>query len=126
MSARGLLDHVFVEAHDPQTGKIAVSGLRELFALGTADVAGIAGVTPRAVRQNAGSARVQARFVRFLELMQRVRRLLEGKLPLVRIWLRAPHPDLEMQPPLALLVHGDFERIEGLIRRAEESVIGAS
>jgi uncharacterized protein (DUF2384 family) len=114
-----LLDHVLVDAHDPQTGKVTVAGLRRLFALSTTEAAGLAGVTPRAIRQNSGSARVQARLTRFVDLMIRVKRLLGGDLALARIWLRAPHPDLGMRSPLAMLCGGHLERVDHLVRAAE-------
>ena len=114
-----LLDHVFVDAHDPQTGKVTAEGLRTVFALSTAEVAGIAGVTPRAIRQNAASARIQTRLGRFVDVMVRAKRLLQGDVALVRIWLRAPHPELAMSAPLALLARGEFDRVERLLRSAE-------
>ena len=114
-----LLDHVFVDAHDPQTGKVTVAGLRRVFALSTSEIAGIAGVTPRAIRANAASARVQGRLTRFVDVMVRVKRLLGGDVALARIWLRAPHPELGMRSPLAWLARGDFETVERLVRSAE-------
>ena len=114
-----LLDHVFVDAHDPETGKVTVAGLGRVFALSTAEVAGIAGVTPRAIRQNSGSARIQARLTRFVDVMGRVKRLLDGDLAMTRIWLRAPHPELGMRSPVALLVHGEFDPVERLVLVAE-------
>jgi uncharacterized protein (DUF2384 family) len=111
-----LLEHVLLDAHDPATGKVSVAGLRRLFGLSNAEVAGIAGVTARAIRQSATSARVQTRLTRFLDLAGRARRLLGGDLALVRIWLRAPHPDLQMQTPVALLCEGKFEKVDALLR----------
>ncbi|MBV8601300.1 MAG: DUF2384 domain-containing protein [Candidatus Eremiobacteraeota bacterium] len=116
-----LLDHVFVDAHDPGTGKVTAEGLRRVFSLSTAEIAGLAGVTPRAIRQTASSARIQARLGRFVDLMVRTKRLLEGDVALVRIWLRAPHPELAMRSPLSLLVRGEFDPVERIVRAAESA-----
>jgi hypothetical protein len=114
-----LLNHVIIEAHDLTTGEITSSGLRKAFALKPAEIAGIAGVTPRAIRNDTTSPKTRLRFDRFLKTMLRLRRLLDGDTALVRIWLRSPHPDLNDRTPASYLRDGQLEVVEMLVSDAE-------
>jgi hypothetical protein len=41
--------------------------------------------------------------------------LLDGSMPYVRIWLRAPHPALGGRTPLSSLLDGQFQPVEDLV-----------
>ena len=52
-------------------------------------------------------------------LVNRLRELLDGSIEYVRIWLRAPHPDLGGRTPLSYLIDGKPEVVEVLVRAIE-------
>jgi hypothetical protein len=52
-------------------------------------------------------------------LIGRLRELLDGSMESVRIWLRAPHPDLGGRTPLSYLIEGKPEVVEALVHATE-------
>jgi len=50
--------------------------------------------------------------------------VLDGSIEYVRIWLRAPHPDLGGRTPLSYLLAGKPEAVEALIAAAESGQPG--
>ena len=54
-----------------------------------------------------------------VELVQRLKAVFEGNLEFVLIWLKAPHPDLAGETPLACLQEGRFDAVETLIYAME-------
>jgi len=45
--------------------------------------------------------------------------MLDGPIESVRIWLRAPHPDLGGRTPLSCLTEGNSQVVEALVRAIE-------
>lgn len=118
---RGGMRHAVLEAHDPATGKITVARLRKTFSLSAQEVAGIAGVTARAMQNAPRSTRTktQTRLERFERGMVRLRRMLDGDMSLVRIWLRTPHPDLGGRTPISYLKEGNLDVVDILVGDGE-------
>jgi len=57
-------------------------------------------------------------------LTSRLRALLDGLMEYVRIWLRAPHPDLGGRSPLSCLLEGRPEVVEALLSTIESAQPG--
>ena len=50
---------------------------------------------------------------------QRLKQLLDNSLEYTRIWLRAPHPDLDYQAPMACILEGDIASVNDLLEMFE-------
>jgi hypothetical protein len=114
-----LLSHTILSAHDPASGRYDALRLAEALALSTDEMARILGRTPRGLRKNPDSLRLQEDMAELVLLTSRLRELLDGSIEYARIWLRAPHPDLGGRTPLSYLVEGNPEVVESLIAAFE-------
>jgi hypothetical protein len=114
-----LLAHTILDAHDPATGRYDALRLAGALALSTEEMARVLGRTSRGLRKNPDSPRLQRELAELVALVNRLRELLDGSIEYVRIWLRAPHPDLGGRPPLSYLLEGKPEVIEALVRAIE-------
>lgn len=114
-----LLSHTILSAHDPASGRYDALRLADALALSTDEMARILGRTPRGLRKNPDSPRLQEDMAELVLLTSRLRELLDGSIEYVRIWLRAPHPDLGGRTPLSYLVEGNPEVVESLIQAFE-------
>ena len=54
-----------------------------------------------------------------VQLVSRLRELLDGSMELARIWLRSPHPDLGGRTPLSYLLDGKPEVVEAFVHAIE-------
>ena len=113
------LKHLVPEAHEQTTGRLDAQRLAAQLALSTAEMARIVGYTPRGLTKNPASARLQPRLVQIMALVQQLRDLLDGDINHVRIWLKAPHPDLGGRTPLSYLEQGRLDVVTGLIHALE-------
>ena len=52
-------------------------------------------------------------------LVKPLRELLDGDMSFVRVWLKAPHPDLGGRTPLSYLKEGRAEVVETLVHMLE-------
>jgi hypothetical protein len=114
-----LLSHTVLSAHDPASGRYHALRLASTLALSTEEMARVVGRTPRGLRKNPDSGRLQGELADLVALTSRLRELLDGSIEYVRIWLRAPHPDLGGRSPLSYLVEGRPEVVEALVRAIE-------
>ncbi len=114
-----LLEHTLLSAHDPNTGRYDARRLAAVLSLSNIEMAAILGYTPRGLGKNPASPRLQARLTAIVRLINRLRELLDGNMEYVRIWLKAPHPDLDGHTPLSFLQEGKLESIETLIHMIE-------
>ena len=114
-----LLSHTILEAHDPASGRYDALRLADILALSTEEMARVLRRTPRGLRKNPDSPRLQAELAEVVALTSRLRELLDGSIEYVRIWLRAPHPDLGGRTPLSYLVEGKPEALQALVRAIE-------
>ena len=114
-----LLSHTILSAHDPASGRYDALRLAATLALSTEEMARALGRTPRGLRKTPDSARLQDDLGQLVALTGRLRELLDGSIEYVRIWLRAPHPDLGGRTPLSYLVEGKPEVVEALVHAIE-------
>lgn len=111
-----LLEHAVLEAHDPSSGRYDALRVGHSLGLSAADMAQIVGWTVRGLRKNPTSPRLQEPLTRVMSTVTVLRELLDGSLPYVRVWLRAPHPALGERTPLSYLLEGDVETVDNLVR----------
>ena len=111
-----LLEHALLEAHDPASGRYDALRVGQSLGLSAAEMAQVLRWTPRGLRKNPTSPRLQEPLTRLVATVTLLRELLDGSMPYVRIWLRAPHPALGGRTPLSYLLEGQLEPVEDLVR----------
>ncbi len=114
-----LMAHVVIDAYDRHTGRIDSQRFAKVLALTTQEIAKILDRTPRGIAKNPASPKLQSDMVRLMNLYRSLLEIFDGSVPYVRIWLRAPHPDLQGRTPLSLLKDGHPEVVESLLRAVE-------
>ncbi|MFO1352794.1 MAG: antitoxin Xre/MbcA/ParS toxin-binding domain-containing protein [Gammaproteobacteria bacterium] len=114
-----LLAHTLLSAHDPNTGRYDARRLASVLALTNTEMATLLGYTPRGLSKNPVSPRLQPRMAEVVRIINRLRELLDGNMEYVRIWLKAPHPDLDGRTPLSYLEEGKSAAVETLIHMIE-------
>ncbi|CAN5796759.1 hypothetical protein BH24DEI2_BH24DEI2_03170 [soil metagenome] len=114
-----LLEHTVLSAHDPATGRYDARRLADALAVTRAEMADIVGYTPQGLNKNPASPKLQAKLAEVTGLVNRLRELLDGDMAYVRIWLKAPHPDLGGRPPLDFLKEERYEVVETLVHMIE-------
>jgi hypothetical protein len=119
-----LLSHTILSAHDPASGRYDALRLAGSLALTTEEMARVLGRTPRGLRKNPASARLQPEMGNLVSLIGRLRELLDGSMEYVRVWLRAPHPDLGGRTPMSYLLEGRPDAVEALVQAIEAGQLG--
>ena len=114
-----LLEHTLLSAHDPKTGRYDARRLADALEITHKQMAAIMGYTPTGLSKNPASPRLQPKLRELMRLIQRLRELLDGSMEYVRIWLKAPHPYLEGETPLAYLEGGKLDTIDTLVHLME-------
>jgi hypothetical protein len=118
MSSR-LLDHTLLSAHDPKTGRYDARRLAATLEITGREMAEIVGYTPTGLSKNPASPRLQPKLSALVQLLNRLRELLDGRMDLVLVWLKAPHPYLDGATPLSYLEAGKAETVETLVYMIE-------
>ena len=114
-----LLEHTLLSAHDPKTGRLDARRLADALEITHKQMAAIVGYTPTGLGKNPASPRLQPKLRELMRLIQRLRELLDGRMDLVRIWLKAPHPYLDGAPPLEYLETGREAAVDTLVHLME-------
>jgi Protein of unknown function (DUF2384) len=114
-----ILEHIILDAHNPETGRLDALRLAQTLAISTEEMAQILDYTARGVRANPDSVRIQPQLGELVKLVNRLRRLFDGSLEHTRIWLKAPHPLLANRTPLSYLLEQNFDAVETLLHMAE-------
>lgn len=117
--ASSLLEHTLLSAHDPETGRYDAKRLAAVLAVSNVEMAEMLGYTPRGVNKNPTSPKLQEKLEELVGLVKRLRELLDGDMGYVRIWLKAPHPDLGGETPLSYLKEGRTEVVATLVHMLE-------
>jgi hypothetical protein len=110
-----LLEHTLLEAHDPASGRYDAVRLGQSLGLAVAEIAHVVGWTARGIRKNPSSPKLQEPLTRLMATVTLLRELLDGSMPYVRVWLRAPHPALAGRTPLSYLLDGQIDPVEDLV-----------
>jgi Antitoxin Xre/MbcA/ParS C-terminal toxin-binding domain len=111
-----LLEHTLLEAHDPSSGRYDAVRVGHSLSLSAAEMALVVGWTPRGIRKKPASPKLQEPLTRLIATVTLLRELLDGSMPYVRVWLRAPHPALGRRTPLSYLLDGQIGPIDDLAR----------
>src|SRR5215471_13595766 len=96
-----LLEHTLLQAHDPSSGRYDSVRVGQSLGLTAAEMARVVGWTARGIRKNPASPKLQESLTRLMATVTLLRELLDGSMPYVRVWLRAPHPALGGRTPLS-------------------------
>jgi Antitoxin Xre/MbcA/ParS C-terminal toxin-binding domain len=104
------------EAHDPSSGRYDALRVGQSLGLSAADMAHVLGWTVCGIRKNPTSPKLQKPLTRLMATVTLLRELLDGSMPYVRVWLRAPHPALEGRTPLSYLLDGQIGPVEDFAR----------
>jgi len=111
-----LLEHTVLEAHDPVSGRYDGLRIAQSLGLSAAEMAQVLSLTSRGLRKNPTSPRLQQSLTQLMATVTLLRELLDGSMPLVRVWLRAPHPSLGGRTPLSYVLERRLEPVENLVR----------
>ena len=114
-----LLDHTLLSAHDPKTGRYDARRLASTLEISNKEMAAVVGYTPTGLGKNPASPRLQPKLRELVSLLNRLRELLDGRMDLVRVWLKAPHPYLGGATPLSYLETGKLDTVETLVYMME-------
>ena len=109
--------HVQSELHDGR-GNLSARAIAKRLGVSLERLAPALDYTPQGLARNPTSERLQAPLAAIAHVLERLRALL-GDERSVAIWLRAPHPDLAGQTPLALLLAGKVVTVTTLLHLAE-------
>ncbi|MGI9147952.1 MAG: antitoxin Xre/MbcA/ParS toxin-binding domain-containing protein [Chloroflexota bacterium] len=110
-----LLDHTLLEAHDPDSGRYDALRVGQSLGLAPSEMAQLLDWSPRGLRKNPTSARLQRSLTQLMGTVTLLRELFDGSMVYVRVWLRAPHPALDARTPLSYLLAGDLDTVEHLV-----------
>ena len=115
--AAATVRHVQVELHD-RRGNLDARAIARRLGVSLERLAPALGYTPQGVARNPASERLQERLAPIAHVLERLRALLANSRS-VATWLRAPHPDLGGQTPLAFVLSGRAATVATLLHLAE-------
>jgi len=110
-----VLRHVTYELYNPESGRLDGVRLAEFLDLPTKDVADITGFTDRYVRKDPDAPSFQDSLRKVALIIRGLLRLTGGDVGQVKIWLKAPHPDLEDASPLDLMRGHEIDVVVDLV-----------
>ena len=119
INTKTLTAHVIHEAQEPETGRFDGLKLSTALGLTIAEMARYLGVSDSALRKTPNSNNYQKKFMQLSIIAQRLKALLDNSLEYTRIWLRAPHPDLDYQAPMDCILEGDLASVNDLLEMFE-------
>ncbi len=111
-----LLEHTLLETHDPASGRYDALLVARSLGVSMTEMGQLLHCTSRGLRKNPTSPRLQQSLGRLVATLALLRELLDGSMPHVRVWLRAPHPSLGGRTPLSYLIESRLEPVENLVR----------
>jgi hypothetical protein len=82
-------------------------------------MAAVVGYTPTGLSKNPASPRLQPKLRELVGLLNRLRELLDGRMDLVRIWLKAPHPISRALHRCRTLRRDKLDTVETLVHLME-------
>jgi hypothetical protein len=114
-----IIAHTIQEAHDASTGHLDGLKLATALGLSVAEMAQFLGVSDSALRKTPSSSNHQKKLMQLSIVAQRIKALLDNSLDYTRIWLHAPHPDLDYQTPLGCILQGEMNAVGDLLEMFE-------
>ncbi len=119
IKTKPLIAHIIHEAQELNTGRFDGLKLAAALGLSITEMARYLGVTDSALRKTPNSSQHQKKFMQLSVIAQRLKQLLDNSLEYTRIWLRAPHPDLDYQAPMDCILEGDIASVNDLLEMFE-------
>lgn len=115
-----LVGHALPELHDADTGRVDARPVAEFFGISLAQIARVLGRSPQAVHKTPHAPGLQDG----LSVLSRIAAALTtlfGSPKNARVWLNAPHPDLDKARPIELLKMGKAQVVADLL---EDALLG--
>jgi hypothetical protein len=119
ITVESLLKHTLKEAHDPRTGLVDAKRFAAVTGITIPEMAKILERTPRGLQKNPTAPTLQEKLTRMITLYVALLDTFDRSDEYVRIWLRAPHPDLGNRTPISCLEEGHLDVVEPLVRAME-------
>lgn len=119
-SAPQAMRHLVPEIHNPSTGRIDAKKVAALLGVPLAETARILGRNLSTVHKTPGAQALQPRLAKLEQILAALHRL-AGSNENLRIWLKAPNPELDGRTPIDLLNDGKMEVVAGLL---EDALLG--
>lgn len=110
-----ILGHTTPEVFNPESGRVDARRFAEYLHIGTVEISSILGVNDRTLRKTPDSRTIQVPLKKILRVVDGLNRLTGHDDGQVRIWLNAPHPDLDGMSPLDLMKSGKIDVILDLV-----------
>ena len=109
------------ELHDPDSGRLDAQRIADYLDIPLTKLAAALDRNYRTLYKTPASPAVQPGLrpiKRSLDILSRV----FGEPAIVRAWLNAPHPDLGQRTPLAVILEGHAQIVEGMLENAIERI----
>lgn len=116
-----LLAHTIAAAYAP-SGRINALALANELGMTTSEIAGALDKAPSTVRKYPDALSLQTELTRVMHIAQRLKHLFADNMDDVRIWLRAPHPQVHNVPPVQLLSKRRFNGLDTLLGAMEHGL----
>lgn len=118
MSQAGMsVEPPLTELHDPETGRLDASRIARYLGISLKDLACGLGAKYSTVHKTPSAKSLQPELGRVKRILEVLGSLLTSKED-VLAWLNSPHPDLDHETPLRLIVSGETEAVSTLLENA--------
>jgi uncharacterized protein (DUF2384 family) len=101
-AARDLPTHAVSALHDPKSGRVDAREVAKFFGLSLTALAKALGRSPQSLHKTPDGSRVQRGLSPFVRIATSLLALF-GSAEKARVWLNAPHPDLDQVTPIELV-----------------------
>lgn len=108
-------EFIVPELIDPASGRVDAARLAAYLGVGLEDVAAMVGRPVESVAVDTSAPRLQERLGLAMFVVGGLLELLGGDREMALIWLNAPHPVLDDDTPLHLMLHDELEVIVTLV-----------
>ena len=113
------LERPLIDVYE-HTGAINAKRLADELGFTVPQVARAIGRAPSTLSRNGTAPSAQGELAALAGLMTRVAQLFAGDVPSARIWLHAPHQELNYRRPMDLLLERRRRVVESLVGNLEE------
>lgn len=116
-----VMKHVTPEIYDPESGRFDSLQIARVLDLRPKDMARITGFSDRYIRKDPDARSFQQALKKLAIIIQGIHQL-TGDMRQVKLWLNAPHPDLDHDSPLDLIKNNEIDVVVDLVEDMIEGV----
>jgi DNA-binding response OmpR family regulator len=114
----GAIEPSLPELHDPATGKLDAGRLADYLGVSLKELSKALGTKYATVHKTPTSERLQPKLCRLKRILEILTSHLASREE-VLAWLNSPHPDLDEETPLGLMLSGEDEAVRTLLENAQ-------